>query len=63
MADEPKQILTTAEAAELLGVSPQTVVNYADAGKLACFKLPKGHRRFHRSDVLELTVTETERAS
>ena len=43
--------LTVRQVADILGVSPQTVVNYADAGTLKSFKLPSGHRRFHRSDI------------
>jgi excisionase family DNA binding protein len=48
---ETERPLTSAKVAELLGVSPETVVSYAEQGKLAGFRLPSGHWRFHREDV------------
>jgi excisionase family DNA binding protein len=55
---EPDRLLTTGEAAEILSVSPSTVINYADAGLLKAFRLPGGHRRFRRSDVEALLDPE-----
>lgn len=43
--------LTSGEVAAILGVSTETVTNYADAGRLPHYRLPSGHRRFRRSDV------------
>jgi excisionase family DNA binding protein len=42
---------TTGEAAQLLGVSDRTVVNWARAGLLAHFTTPGGHRRYRVEDV------------
>lgn len=50
--------LTTAEAADILGVSTSTVVHYADTGQLPCRRLPSGHRRYLRADVEALTEPE-----
>lgn len=54
-ADRP---LTTRQVADMLGVSPATVVTYADSGVLRCFRLPSGHRRFRRADVEALLNPE-----
>jgi excisionase family DNA binding protein len=42
---------TTREVAAAMGVSPQTVVNWANEGGLRCTRTPGGHRRFLRTDV------------
>jgi len=39
------------QVADLLGIAPQTVVNYADKGKLKYWRLPSGHRRFRLADI------------
>jgi excisionase family DNA binding protein len=39
------------QVAELLGVAPSTVVNYADQGRLKHWRLPSGQRRFRRRDI------------
>ena len=39
------QLLSTKEAADLVGVSPRTVTNWADAGKVPYLKLPGGENR------------------
>ncbi|MCB9558468.1 MAG: helix-turn-helix domain-containing protein [Deltaproteobacteria bacterium] len=44
-------LLSTKEAAALLGVGPTAVKRWADAGELACLKTAGGHRRFRRGDV------------
>ncbi len=41
------------QAAELLGVHPATVRNWADKGDLASRRTPGGHRRFRKSDLLK----------
>jgi len=42
----------TAEAAEILGVSPGTVRNWADSGKLRSRRLPQnGYRLFLKKDL------------
>ena len=40
-----KSTITTAQAAKLLGVSPQTVQKWVDAGYLPAWKTVGGHRR------------------
>lgn len=45
------QLLSSAEAAKLLGVGPTTVKRWADEGVLPCAKTAGRHRRFRRVDV------------
>jgi excisionase family DNA binding protein len=49
----PKAVLTSSEAARLLGVSRQHVADLADRGAIRCWRVGT-HRRFHRVDVLAL---------
>lgn len=41
-------------AAEILGVHPATVRNWADKGDLPSRRTPGGHRRFRRTDLIKL---------
>lgn len=50
------QILTTREAADLLGVSTSTVQKWIEIGVLSAWKTPGGHRRVRRADVVALTA-------
>lgn len=51
----PAPLMTTAEVAELLNVSPDTVRRYADDGKIPCVRFGKdGDRRFPRQELLAL---------
>ena len=43
--------LRPVDAARLLGVHRDTVVRWADEGKLRCWWTPGGQRRFSRADV------------
>lgn len=43
--------LTPHQAAQLLGVSPDTVKVWGDKGKIPCWRTPTGHRRYRRSDI------------
>ena len=43
--------MSTGQVAELFGVAPETVGQWADDGKLPCFKTPGGQRRFLFSDI------------
>ncbi|MCU0511682.1 MAG: helix-turn-helix domain-containing protein [Anaerolineae bacterium] len=45
------------QAADLLGVHPATVRNWADEGRLASRRTVGKHRRFHRDDVLRFAGT------
>lgn len=46
MLAHPEPRLTTAQAAEKLGLSRTTIVRWANAGALPCIRTPGGHRRF-----------------
>jgi excisionase family DNA binding protein len=47
-----ERLLTAREVGELLGFSSSTVVDWAEAGKVPCFKIG-GRLRFRESEVLE----------
>jgi excisionase family DNA binding protein len=47
-----KEILTTAEAAKILGVSVRTAQLLIEGGSVPSWKTPGGHRRVYRRDVL-----------
>lgn len=47
----PHDLLTPGEAAELLGVSGETLRRWADDSKVRHVRLPSGRRLFHRSDI------------
>jgi excisionase family DNA binding protein len=53
-----KDVLTTASAAELLGVSVRTAQLWVESGQLPSWKTPGGHRRIPRQAVLDL-IEET----
>jgi len=53
MSSEPFDLGIT-EAAQMVGVHPDTVRAWVDRGKLVALITPGGHRRFRRSDVLAL---------
>jgi excisionase family DNA binding protein len=48
------------QAAELLGVHPATVRNWADKGDMPSRRTPGGHRRFRKSDLLQYAATQGE---
>jgi excisionase family DNA binding protein len=48
------------QAAEMLGVHPATVRNWADKGDLPARRTPGGHRRFRKSDLLQYAETQGE---
>ena len=52
--DMEKDILTTAQAGRLLGVSIRTAQLLIEAGSLTSWKTPGGHRRVRRADVMAL---------
>jgi excisionase family DNA binding protein len=54
--------LSTAEAARIAGVSVRTIDRYVAAERLACMRLPSGHRRYRRDDV-ERLLSDTESVS
>jgi excisionase family DNA binding protein len=48
------------QAAEILGVHPATVRNWADKGDLPSRRTPGGHRRFRRGDLLHYAEMQGE---
>jgi excisionase family DNA binding protein len=46
-----KDLLTSTQVAELLGVGASSVKRWADSGRLPCVRTPGGHRRFLRPEV------------
>ncbi len=46
-------LLTTADAAELLGVHPSTVKRLSDEGTISSARTEGGHRRIHLADILK----------
>jgi excisionase family DNA binding protein len=48
------ELITSAEAARLVGVGPTAVKRWADSGSLPCIRTAGGHRRFRRADVERL---------
>lgn len=47
-------------AAEILGVHPATVRNWADQGDLPSRRTPGGHRRFRKSDLMQYVESQGE---
>lgn len=54
MSNTDKDILTTADAAKLLGVSVRTAQLLIEGGTVPSWKTPGGHRRVYRADVMAL---------
>jgi excisionase family DNA binding protein len=52
MSSETSEWVSLRQAADLLGVHPATVRNWADEGKIASRRTPGGHRRFRRADLV-----------
>ena len=50
-------LLTTRQMADLLGYSAGTVQDWAEAGKIPCFKIG-GRLRFRESEVVEWLETQ-----
>ena len=51
VAVERDELLTPAEAARKLGVTPNTVTRWSRAGKISAIQTMGGHRRFRRSEI------------
>lgn len=51
--------MTTRQVAEKFGVNPQTVIHWANSGKLAHFRTLGGHRRYIVADVDALYLAQT----
>jgi excisionase family DNA binding protein len=50
-AAERNELLTPAEAARKLGVTPNTVTRWSRAGKISAIQTMGGHRRFRRAEI------------
>jgi excisionase family DNA binding protein len=46
-----KAVFTTFEAAKLCHVSPLSIINWVNAGRITAFRTPGGHRRIRREDL------------
>jgi len=46
-----KSVYTTFEAAKLCHVSPLSIINWVNAGRLPAFRTPGGHRRIRKEDL------------
>lgn len=51
---QQETLLTPSEVAEIFRVDPKTVTRWAKAGKLQAVRTLGGHRRYRKSEVLEL---------
>ncbi len=60
MTDSTSEWVSLRQAADLLGVHPATVRNWADKGDLPSRRTPGGHRRFRKSDLLQYAETQGE---
>jgi MerR family transcriptional regulator, light-induced transcriptional regulator len=49
----PKDLLTSTDAAEFMGVGVSSIKRWADEGLLPCVRTAGGHRRFERAALLE----------
>jgi excisionase family DNA binding protein len=47
-----KAVFTTFETAKLCHVSPLSIINWVNAGRLQAFRTPGGHRRIRREDLV-----------
>jgi len=47
-----KAVFTTFETARLCHVSPLSIINWVNAGRLPAFRTPGGHRRIRREDLI-----------
>jgi diguanylate cyclase (GGDEF)-like protein/excisionase family DNA binding protein len=57
--DDAPALLTVAQAATLLGVHPNTIRTWTDAGRLTAYRInSRGDRRFRRGDVERLLVED-----
>ncbi|MEB2286663.1 MAG: helix-turn-helix domain-containing protein [Anaerolineae bacterium] len=49
--DQPSEWVSLGEAAQIIGVHPATIRNWAEQGELSYRRTPGGHRRFRRIDL------------
>lgn len=58
--NETSDWVSLRQAADILGVHPATVRNWADRGDVPSRRTPGGHRRFRKSDLLNYAETQGE---
>lgn len=58
MSSDQSEWVSLRKAAEILGVHPATVRNWADKGDLASRRTPGGHRRFLRADLENIAQSQ-----
>lgn len=51
---------TVGEAAKFIGVSEPTLRKWTDAGKIAVFRTPGGHRRYLRAELEQFKTSRAE---
>src|SRR5512136_841585 len=49
---QEKAVFTTFDAAKLCHVSPLSIINWVNAGRLPAFRTPGGHRRIRKEDLV-----------
>jgi excisionase family DNA binding protein len=60
---DPAELITSTDAARLLGVGATAIKRWSDEGTLPCVRTPGGHRRFRREDVQRLRDDESATSS
>jgi excisionase family DNA binding protein len=60
MSESTSEWVSLRQAADLLGVHPATVRNWADKGDLPSRRTPGGHRRFRKADLLNYAAAQGE---
>jgi len=56
-------LITSAEAARILGVGSTAIKRWSNSGALTCIKTPGGHRRFSRVEIERLRQPEAQASS
>lgn len=60
MSDTTSEWVSLRQAADMLGVHPATVRNWADRGEIPSRRTAGGHRRFRKTDLLQYAETQGE---
>jgi excisionase family DNA binding protein len=60
MDNETAEWVSLRRAADILGVHPATVRNWADKGELPSRRTPGGHRRFRKADLLQYSQIQND---
>jgi excisionase family DNA binding protein len=60
MSNDSPEWISLRRAADILGVHPATVRNWADRGELTSRRTPGGHRRFSKSELINYAQSQGE---